>query len=40
MEGLERMMCGQTMETTTSIIRSRVASRLLLTVGAFGARNL
>jgi hypothetical protein len=40
MEGLERMMCGQTMQTTTSIIRSRVAPGVLLTVGVFGARNL
>jgi hypothetical protein len=33
-------MCGQTMQTMTSLSRPRVPSRLLLMAGVFPTRNL
>jgi hypothetical protein len=38
-KGLERMMCGQTMQAMTPLTRLRAASRLFLIAGVFGARN-
>ena len=39
-KGSERMMCGQTMQVVTPLIRPRAVSLVFLTAGAFGARNL